>query len=119
MRVHLARLFYGRQEIIVADEPCASLDVAHQHRIMRLMQEHSRNHTGIMIIHDLELAQRYCDRLLLLDKGKLLLDDAPDVVLQSAVCAKTFGVSFQSYRSGPQNLGPQQLLVAHPLKQDR
>ena len=114
MRVHLARLFYGYQDIIVADEPCASLDVAHQHRIMRLMREHSRNHTGIMIIHDLELAQRYCDRLLLLHRGRLMLDGTPNSVLQSAVCAKTFGVAFQSYTSDQQGNASRQLLVADP-----
>ena len=116
MRVHLARTFYGQHDVIVADEPCASLDVAHQHRIMSLMRKHSRRQTAIVIIHDLDLAQRYCDRILLLQDGKLLLDGSPSDVLQSEICARAFGVEFQAYAATKQTAEPQQLLVVHPYE---
>ena len=118
MRVHLARLMYGRHAIIVADEPCASLDIAHQHRIMALLRQHSRSHVAIVIIHDFELAQRYCDRLLLLQGGRLALDADPQTVLSSPSCAATFGVDFNRYVASSSQNDVQQLLIAHPAHTD-
>ena len=97
MRVHLARVFFGEHQFIVADEPCASLDIEHQHRIMGVLKNHSAQNTTIVIIHDLSLAQKYCDRLLLIDAGRIVLDNKPQIVLRSEQCAKIFNTQFSEY----------------------
>ena len=99
MRVHLARVFYGEHQVIVADEPCASLDIEHQHRIMKVLKRHSKENITIVIIHDLSLAQKYCDRLMLFNSGELIVDDEPQAVLRSTECAKIFQMQFSEYLS--------------------
>jgi iron complex transport system ATP-binding protein len=56
--------------LILADEPVAALDPRHQLQVMDLLRAQCRNGTGIvLVLHDLTLASRFCDRLLLLDRG--------------------------------------------------
>ena len=114
MRVHLCRLFYGKHELLVADEPCASLDVAHQHKVMKLLRDHSAEHTTVVVIHDLALAQRYCDRLLLLHEGALVCDGSVNAVLESKHCAEAFGIDFKTYESSQQSDGPATLIIPQP-----
>ncbi|MGR8949105.1 MAG: ABC transporter ATP-binding protein [Gammaproteobacteria bacterium] len=114
MRVHLARVFYGQHHLIVADEPCASLDIEHQHRIMTALKDHSRKRTTVVIIHDLALAQKYCDRLLLMDQGRLRLDDESDTVLRSEVCSEIFQVRFDEYIHQGEAEAKTALLIPQP-----
>lgn len=97
MRVHIARLLYGNHDIIVADEPCASLDIYHQHKIMQLLRASSTNRVVLVVLHDLSLAQRFCDRLVLMQHGKIVLQDNPHALLGSPTAADIFGTTFAAY----------------------
>lgn len=68
--------YYWRQEsqFLLLDEPLAALDIAHQVEVMQLVYRLSRelNLGVIIVIHDINLASRFCDHLVALHSGKLL-----------------------------------------------
>ena len=72
-RVIIARAICQQSKILLLDEPTASLDPAHQLRIMDLMERLRREAgiTVVMVSHDLNLASSYADRLLLLPDGQV------------------------------------------------
>jgi phosphonate transport system ATP-binding protein len=75
-RVALARALIQEPAVLLADEPVASLDAETTHEMMDLLAElnRSRGLTVLTVLHDLELAERYADRVLLLDAGCLVYD---------------------------------------------
>lgn len=100
MRVLLARLLAGDTAHLFADEPIASLDPRQQLQTLELFRQHCRQAgLAIVVLHDLELAARFCDRLLLLDKGRLLADGDPETVLSQPSTAAAYGVQLRLRRS--------------------
>jgi iron complex transport system ATP-binding protein len=92
MRVLLARALAVEAEILLADEPVAALDPLHQLRIMHLLHSSARKGAGVVVVlHDLTLATRFCDRLVLLAGGRIPLDGAPSE-LNDDLIAKAFGI---------------------------
>ncbi|HUL38856.1 MAG TPA: ABC transporter ATP-binding protein [Methanomassiliicoccales archaeon] len=84
-RVIIARALAQRPKIMLLDEPTLHLDVNHQMEIMELVRELARREklTVIMVSHDLNLAARYCDKLILLSEGRVLAaGEVPDVLTQ-------------------------------------
>jgi iron complex transport system ATP-binding protein len=93
LRVHLARMLATQTPILLADEPVASLDLWHQYQTMEQLRKLSGNGKGIIVVmHDLGLAARYCSRLLLLRKGRLVAEGNPAEVLTQERVADTYGV---------------------------
>ncbi len=82
-RVIIARAICQQPQIIILDEPTASLDLAHQVHIMDLLEQlkETRGFTVIMISHDLNLAAMYADTLLLLHQGQVAAQGEPAQVL--------------------------------------
>lgn len=70
-RVMIARALAQQTPILLMDEPVSNLDIAHQLDIMHLLHD-SSNKTILIVIHDLNLALQFCDRLLLLHNGTAL-----------------------------------------------
>jgi len=83
MLVALTRVFATQADIILADEPVAALDPYHQLLIMELLHSHSKKPgaAAIVVLHDLGLAARFCDRLLLMSAGRIVSAGAPENVL--------------------------------------
>jgi iron complex transport system ATP-binding protein len=93
-RVLLARALAVEAPLLLADEPLAALDPAHQIEVMALLRaEAARGVTVIAVLHDLTIAARWCDRLLLIDQGALVADGAPRDVLTADRIASVYGVS--------------------------
>jgi iron complex transport system ATP-binding protein len=93
LQVHLARLLAGQPQVMLADEPTAALDPARQLQVMALLQARSRQGLGVLaVLHDLTLAARYCDRLVLLQEGRLLAEGRVEQVLTPAHLAAVYGV---------------------------
>jgi iron complex transport system ATP-binding protein len=92
-RALLARTLAQETPLVLADEPVAGFDPAHQIATLRLFRELAAEGRGILLsIHDLGFAQRYCTRLALLREGRLVADGPPDAVLTDARLAEVFGV---------------------------
>lgn len=93
-RALLARALAVEARLLLADEPLAALDPAHQIAVMRLLRaEADRGATVIAVLHDLTIAARHCDRLLLLSEGRLVADGPPGTVLTAARLAEVYGIS--------------------------
>jgi iron complex transport system ATP-binding protein len=92
-RVLLARALLPRPAVLLLDEPFANLDPLWQLRLAaRLREEESGGVTILVSVHDLDLAARLGRRMLALDKGQLVADGAPDVLLADGTIERVFGV---------------------------
>jgi len=92
-RVLLARVLAGEPEIVLADEPIAALDPAHQLMVMdSLRQFANAGGSAIIALHDLSMAARYCDQLALLQNGKLVIKGQPDEVITKDLLASVYGI---------------------------
>jgi iron complex transport system ATP-binding protein len=93
-RVLLARALAVEAPMLLADEPTAALDPYHQLHIMELLQARAQAGAGVIaVLHDIGLAYRYCDRIVLLAKGRKIADGRPDEVLKDANIATAYGIS--------------------------
>ncbi len=96
-RVHLARVLaqvsMGRSgKALFLDEPTASLDPAYQHRALRIARDVAgRGLAVVVVLHDLNLAAQYCDRIALMAQGKLEATGAPKEVLRAELLERVFG----------------------------
>lgn len=97
-RVQLARVLAqlwpgGAGQVLLLDEPTAMLDPLHQHAILQIVQQLAARGVAVLtVLHDLNLAARYCDRLLLLGAGRVRAFGAPEQVLQSGPIEAVFGL---------------------------
>lgn len=82
-RARLARALAQEPETLVLDEPTASLDIRHEMQILELAAALARESgvTVLLVTHNLNLAARYADRLLLLDAGRIAAEGTPRAVL--------------------------------------
>lgn len=81
-RVMLARALAVGSEFIMVDEPATALDPAHQLAVMELLRRRAVAGAGVVaVLHDLTMAVRFCERLVLMHDGKILAIGAPHMVL--------------------------------------
>ena len=93
MRILLARALAVEAHMLLADEPIAALDPLHQLQVMTLLRATAHQGRGVIVVlHDLALAARFCDRLVLLAGGGVLAEGAPMNVLTDSHVAKAYGV---------------------------
>ncbi|GAK16803.1 LOW QUALITY PROTEIN: ABC-type hemin transport system, ATPase component [Vibrio sp. JCM 19053] len=97
-RLHLARVMTqlhqsGEKRILMLDEPTSALDLAHQHNTLKIARETAKaqNAAVVVVLHDLNLASQYADRLVLLHNGKLVCDDTPWNALTSERIEQVYG----------------------------
>ena len=96
MRALLARALAVEAEWLLVDEPVTALDPAHQLDAMALLHAASRDGTGVVaVLHDLALAARFCDRIVVLSGGRLVADGRPEEALTDALLARVFGVTVE------------------------
>ncbi len=92
-RALLARVLAGEPRLLLVDEPVAGLDPAHQLRVMQELRRLAAGGTSVVVVlHDLTLAARFCDRLLLVERGRKLLEGAPLDVLRAPEAGRAYGV---------------------------
>lgn len=98
-RVFLARALAQQPRVLLLDEPTSNLDILHQLKMLTLVRQLVDDGlTAIAAIHDLNLAARYCDRLVLLANGRVLTDGPPQEVLSPETVESAFGVKSAVYR---------------------
>ncbi|QQD75542.1 ABC transporter ATP-binding protein [Curtobacterium sp. YC1] len=93
-RAWIALVVAQQAETLLLDEPTTYLDLAHQLEVLRLVRRLNREQgsTVVMVLHDLSLAARYSDRLVVLHDGGIAADGAPDEVLTPALLEHAFGL---------------------------
>ena len=92
-RVLLARLLATQAALLVLDEPVNGLDPDAQLTTLELLQAEARGGRAVVVtLHDLTLAARFCDRVVVLDKGRVAADDAPTAALRPEVLRSAFGL---------------------------
>jgi iron complex transport system ATP-binding protein len=92
-RVLLARALATEAPILLADEPVAALDPRHQLLVLDVLKSGARRGAAIVaVMHDLALAARFADRIVLLKDGRLLAEGVPAEVLTPAQLAASFGI---------------------------
>lgn len=101
-RAMLARALAVGAPALAVDEPLASLDPGHQIDVMDLLAREA--HEGklvVAVLHDLTMAARYCDRLLLVNGGELVADGTPQEVLTADRLRAVYGVTSHVDMAGP------------------
>jgi iron complex transport system ATP-binding protein len=92
-RALLARVLAGEPDWILADEPLAALDLAHQLALLARLSEVAERGAGVvLVLHDLALAMNHADRVVVLDRGALAADGPPRDALSEEAIASVWGV---------------------------
>lgn len=90
----MARVLAGQPRWILADEPLANLDLAHQQTLLMQLRTQARAGVGVvLVLHDLAQALNHADRVLVLDRGGLVADGAPETVLGADTIRAVWGVA--------------------------
>ena len=90
-RVAFARVLAGRTGVLMLDEPTAALDLGHQEAVLTLARERARAGDAVLVVlHDLNLAAAYADRIALLRDGRVVACDAPERVLTAEIVGDVY-----------------------------
>lgn len=112
-RVQLARVLaqiwdppQGSARYLLLDEPTASLDLHEQHRVLDLARDLARQNTAVLaVVHDLNLAAQYADRVVVMRQGRIIATGAPHGVLTADTVRDAFNVTV-CVTSHPNRRGP-------------
>ena len=94
----LARALATEPRVLLADEPVSHLDPYHQLRIMELLRAQAKeDRASIVVLHDLSLAAKFCDRLVILDEGTVAASGSPREVLNNSMLNRVFGIEAEFF----------------------
>jgi len=115
-RAVLARALAQETPLLLLDEPTAHLDISHQLDLLERVRTLCRSHgvTVVAALHDLNLAARFEDRIVVLSRGRRVADGTPSEVLSEDLLARVWGVAAdleQDRRTGLPYLVPHQLIA--------
>ncbi|MEE2956152.1 MAG: ABC transporter ATP-binding protein [Pseudomonadota bacterium] len=97
-RVMLARAIATEPRVLLADEPVSHLDPYHQLRIMELLRmQANEDRASIVVLHDLSLAAKFCDRLVILNEGIVAASGTPREVLNNSLLNRVFGIEAEFF----------------------
>ncbi len=96
-RALLAQALVTRPSLLLADEPIASLDPAHQLRTMQYLRRCRHETAALVVLHDLNLALRFADRIAVMADGRMVACGQRDDIVASGVLTEVFGVRFEAH----------------------
>jgi iron complex transport system ATP-binding protein len=107
--VSVCQALTRKSDVYLFDEPTSALDLRHQLDVMTRIKAamRARKAIGIVALHDLNLAARYADHLLLIGNGRILAQGTPSGVLSDPLIARTYGVAIETAH------GPRKELNVH------
>lgn len=93
-RVLIARAIAQEAKMLLLDEPTSNLDIKYQYEVMNLVREivKSRSVSACVIVHDLDLALKYCDRLILMCQGESLKTGSAEEVITPELVKEAYGI---------------------------
>ena len=93
-RVLLARALAQQPALLLADEPASALDLRHQIKLMELLRELAQSGLTIIVsLHDLSQIARYCDHVVVLNQGEMIVAGTPLTTLTQKTIADVYGVN--------------------------
>ncbi|NKX29085.1 ABC transporter ATP-binding protein [Rhodobacteraceae bacterium R_SAG6] len=107
-RANIARALAQRAKVLVLDEPTNHLDVRHQLDVLRLVRDLPQ--AVVICLHDLSLAARYCDRLIVMQDGRMVAHGSPEAVLTPELFHNVFAIDAR-LQVGPD--GKRDVQIAH------
>jgi len=107
--VSVAQALIRKSDVYLFDEPTSALDLRHQLDVLTQIKTAvaGRQAVGMVALHDLNLAARYADNLILLGEGRILAQGSPEEVLRSPAISNTYGVEIEI------TTGPRENLLVH------
>lgn len=100
-RMLLARALAAEPQVLLADEPIAALDLKHQLQTMQVLRQYaSGEQSCLVVLHDLSLASRYCDRLYMMHEGGIVAEGIPEDVLSAENLRSVYGVEVATGSDG-------------------
>jgi iron complex transport system ATP-binding protein len=94
-RVLLASVLVVDPPVLLADEPAASLDIRHRLDVVGALGSRGADRLSVVVVHDLDLAFRFFDRVVLMDRGRIVADEMAAVLLNDPRLDQVFGVRFE------------------------
>ena len=93
-RAWLAMMMAQETRCLLLDEPTSALDIAHQVEVLALIKRLSaeRGLTVVAVLHDINVAARYCDHLIALREGQMIAEGSPQAMMQGPVLEKIYGI---------------------------
>lgn len=107
--VSVTQALIRKSDVYLFDEPTSALDLRHQLDVLGQIRSAiaQRGAIGVVALHDLNLAARFADHLILLGEGRILAQGSPAEVLQAEAISNTYGVAIETSR------GPREELIVH------
>lgn len=117
-RVFVAQALAQEAPILLLDEPTNHLDIAHQQQLLDTIRKHAvqQGVTVISVFHDVNLASLYCDRLLLMDNGRIATIGNPQDVIQEAIIGSVYSARVKT-QPHPELPKPQMTLLPDTMEE--
>ena len=91
-RAHLARVFAQQTPLLLLDEPTAALDIRHQEQTLKSARDLASEGAGVLtVLHDLDVAAAYSDRIVLLQQGRVVCVGSPEQVCTAQRLSEVYG----------------------------
>jgi iron complex transport system ATP-binding protein len=97
-RVLLAMVLVTDPPILLADEPAAALDIRHRLDVVQALAERGRDRLSVVVVHDLDLAFRFFERVIVLVEGQVVADAPAGQLIEDRRLDEAFGVRFERIR---------------------
>lgn len=99
-RVWLAMALAQKPDVLLLDEPTTYLDISHQLELMELIEEINQNleMTVVMVLHDINQASRYSNRLVVMKSGKIVADGSPNEVINEELLKEIYKIECEIER---------------------
>lgn len=96
-RAWLAMMIAQGAGALLLDEPISALDVAHQVDVLALVRRlcHEQGRSVVVVLHEVNMAARFCDHVVALRRGKLCLEGGPDVLMRPEALESVYGLPMQ------------------------